>query len=776
MTTESNPTRFGSGHAVRRLEDESLLAGRGRYTDDVTLPGQTHLVFLRSPYPHARIVSIDVSAAAAMPGVLRVVTGAEMAEAGVKPMPGAAGFRRADGSDAASSPRLALAHERTRFVGEAVAAVVAETVQQARDAAEAVVVDYEELPMVVDLTSATADGAPLLCEEATGNIAAEMRHGSSDAATAAFAKAKHVVALDVVNQRVVALTIEPRSVLAAHEDGSERLTIRMSTQMPSGVRDSICAAIGLPKEKVRVVVGDVGGGFGMKTGAYPEDIAVAYAALQVKRPVKWVADRSEEFLSSAHGRDIEAKAELALDADGKILALRIKTLANVGAYATGTGVAIQLLIGPWVQTSVYDIQTIDFHFKAVLTNTAPTGAYRGAGRPEAIFTIERLMDEAARQTGIDRVALRRRNFIRPEQMPYTNPMAQTYDTGKFESVMDQALALADWNGFEGRAAESARQGKHRGLGIATFLEWTGGNVFEERVTVSVQADGVIEVFSAVNAMGQGIATSLAQLAVDAFGVPIEKVRVVLGDTDRGDGFGSAGSRSLFTGGSAVRIGAERTIDKARELAAEEFEASADDLTYSRGVFSVAGTDLELDLFELAGKQPEREIFVDSTSTVAGPTWPNGCHICEIELDPPTGEISVVAYSSVNDVGRVVNPMIVRGQLEGGAVQGIGQALYEQVVYDKETGQPVTGSLMDYAAPRADIVETMFHMEMDESTPCTNNPLGVKGVGELGTIGATPAIVNAVADAFARNGLAKGAPRLHMPLSPSRVWQAMHTVD
>lgn len=776
MTTDSNPTRFGSGHAVRRLEDESLLAGAGRYTDDVTLPGQAHLVFLRSPYPHARIVSIDTAAAAAMPGVLRVITGAEMAEAGVQPMPGAAGFKRADGGDCASPPRLAMAHERVRFVGEAVAAVVAETVQQARDAAEALMVDYDELPMVVDLASATADGAPQLCAEATGNIAAEMKHGSSEAATAAFAKASHVVALDVVNQRVVALTIEPRSVLAAYDGEADRLTIRMSTQMPSGVRDSVCAAIGLAKEKVRVVVGDVGGGFGMKTGAYPEDIAVAFAALQVKRPLKWVAERSEEFLSSAHGRDIEARAELALDADGKILALRIKTLANVGAYATGTGVAIQLLIGPWVQTSVYDIQTIDFHFKAVLTNTAPTGAYRGAGRPEAIFTIERLMDEASRQIGIDRVELRRRNFIRPEQMPYKNPMAQTYDTGKFESVMDQALALADWQGFETRAAESARQGKHRGLGIATFLEWTGGNVFEERVTVSVQADGVIEVFSAVNAMGQGIATSLAQLAVDAFGVPIEKVRVVLGDTDRGDGFGSAGSRSLFTGGSAVRIGAERTIDKARELAAQEFEASVDDIVYSRGVFNVAGTDLELDLFALAGKQPDGEIFVDSTSTVAGPTWPNGCHICEIEIDPPTGEISVVAYSSVNDVGRVINPMIVRGQLEGGAVQGIGQALYEQVVYDHETGQPVTGSLMDYAAPRADIVQTMFHMEMDESTPCINNPLGVKGVGELGTIGATPAIVNAVADAFARNGFAASAPRLHMPLSPARVWQAMHTVD
>lgn len=772
MSTETDPTRFGSGQAVRRLEDESLLAGSGRYTDDVSLPNLAHVIFVRSPYPHAAIRSIDVSAAAAMPGVLRVVTGADLAEAGVQPMPGAASFKRADGNDCGTPPRRALAHERARFVGEPVALVVAETVQQARDAAEAVAVDYDDLPMVVDLTAATAEGAPLLCDEATGNVAAEMRHGSADATAAAFATASHIVMLDITNQRVVALTIEPRTVLADYDMTTDRLTIRMSTQMPSGVRDAVCAAIGLAKEKVRVVVGDVGGGFGMKTGAYPEDIAVAFAARAVKRPVKWVADRSEEFVSSCHGRDIETHAELALDAHGKILGLSVRSLANVGAYATGTGVAIQLLIGPWVQTSVYDIQTIDFHFKAVLTNTAPTGAYRGAGRPEAIFTIERLMDEAARQIGIDRVELRRRNFIRPEQMPYKNPMAQTYDTGAFESVMNQGLKLADWDGFEVRAAASAREGKHRGLGIATFLEWTGGNVFEERVTVSVQADGVIEVFSAVNAMGQGIATSLAQLAVDAFGVPIEKVRIVLGDTDRGDGFGSAGSRSLFTGGSAVRVGAERTIDKGRQLAAQEFEAAADDVTYANGVFTVAGTDLKLDLFALAGKQADRQIFVDSTSAVAGPTWPNGCHICEVEIDPQTGDVSVVAYSSVNDVGRVINPMIVRGQLDGGAVQGIGQALYERMVYDTETGQPTTGSLMDYVAPRADVITSMFRMEMDESTPCKNNPLGVKGVGELGTIGATPAIVNAVADALARNGLGARTPHLQMPLSPARVWQAM----
>ncbi|VWX63562.1 Carbon-monoxide dehydrogenase large subunit [Burkholderiales bacterium 8X] len=773
MSNLIEPIRFGSGQAVRRLEDESLLAGAGRYTDDVNLPDQAHLYFLRSPYPHARLTSIDVSAAAAMPGVLRVLTGPDLKAAGVQPLPGASGFKRADGAECATPPRHPLAVDTVRFVGEPVAAVVAETVQQARDAAEAIMVDYDSQPVVVALQDAIAPDAPQVFEPATGNIAAEMRHGSVSATAEAFDKAAHVVSLDVVNQRVVALTIEPRSVLVDFDGASEQLTIRLSTQMPSGLRNSVCSALGLPKEQVRVVVGDVGGGFGMKTGAYPEDIVVAHAARTVRRPVKWVAERSEEFISTSHGRDIEARAELALDANGKILGLRIQTHANVGAYATGTGVAIQLLIGPWVQTSVYDIQTIDFHFLAVLTHTAPTGAYRGAGRPEAIYTIERLMDEAARQIGIDRIELRRRNFIRPEQMPYTNPMKQVYDTGRFESVMDQGLALADWQGFEARAAESKQRGKLRGLGIATFLEWTGGNVFEERVTVSVQADGVIEVFSAVNAMGQGIATTLAQLAVDAFGVPIEKVRIVLGDTDRGDGFGSAGSRSLFTGGSAVRVGADRTIDKAKSLAAQELEVSAADVQYAAGVFKVAGTDIELDLFSLAGRQPDRQIFVDSTSNVAGPTWPNGCHVCEVEIDAPTGEVEVVAYASVNDVGRVVNPLIVRGQLEGGAVQGIGQALYERVVYDRETGQPLTGSLMDYAAPRADVLASMMKTEMDESTPCLNNPLGVKGVGELGTIGATPAIVNAVADALARNGLADRAGRLDMPLSSSRLWQLMN---
>ena len=766
--------RFGSGQAVKRLEDEQLLTGRGRYTDDLSQPGQLHVAFLRSPYPHARIVGIDTASAAGMPGVARVLTGADLVAAGVQPIPGVAGFRRPDGKPARGPDRRALAHERVRFVGEPVAAVLADTLQQARDAAEAVFVDDEELPMVATVPAALAEGAPVLSEDAApGNICAEMRHGDAKAAEAAFAQAAHVVRLQIQNQRLAAVTLEPRAILAAPEaPGSSRTVIQMSTQMPTGVRDTLAAMLGIENTEVRVLVSDVGGGFGMKTGLYPEDAVVGFAARELKRPVKWIADRSEEFLATTHGRDVDVNAEMALAADGRILALRLHSQANVGAYPTGAGVAIQLLIGPWVQTSVYDIQTIDFRFQAVLTNTAPTGAYRGAGRPEAIFNMERLMDEAARQTGIDRIQLRRRNFVRPEQMPYTNPMAQVYDSGRFEHVMEQGLALADWNGFDARAAQSAQRGLVRGLGIATFLEWTGGNALQESVTVSVLADeGVVEVFSAVNAMGQGIATSLTQLVVDVFGVPIEQVRVVLGDTDRGNGFGSAGSRSLFTGGSALHEGAERTIEHARGLAAKELEAAADDIDYVQGRFSVKGTDLSIGLFDLAGKQSGQRIVVDSSTTVGGPSWPNGCHNCEVELDPATGEVDVVAYASVNDVGTVVNPMIVRGQLDGGAVQGLGQALVEQIAYDPETGQLLTGSLMDYALPRA-VKAPPFVTEMDTSTPCLTNPLGVKGVGELGTIGATPSVVNAVADAFTRAGHPDKAPKLQMPLTPAKLWQLL----
>ena len=780
MTTTSIATRFGSGQAVRRIEDEGLLKGQGRFTDDVVPEGQLRAVFLRSPYAHARLATVDSAAARAMPGVHLVLSGDELVAAGVKaiPSPGAdTPFRRPGGAPPLAPARRALAHERVRHVGEAVAVVVADTWQQARDAAEAIAVDYDELPAVPDIASATAAGAHAICPEVPDNIAAEARHGDAAAAEAAFAKARHVVSMEALHQRLVALSIEPRTVLAwMAEDG--RLTVRMSTQMPSGVRDALVATLpGLKRDQARVVVGDVGGGFGMKTGIYPEDVAVAHCARVLGRPVKWTSERSEEFQTTVHGRDLQSRLQLALDGDGRILALRVTSQANVGAYTTGAGLFIQLLIGPWVQTSVYHVPVIDFHFQAVLTNRAATGPYRGAGRPEAIYNMERLMDQAARAIGLDRTELRRRNFIRPEQMPYTNPMGQVYDVGRFEHVMDQGLAQADWAGFEARAQASRARGLWRGLGLATFLEWTGGNALEEKVTVSVlpaQAgdDGVIEVFTAVNGMGQGIATTLAQLVVDAFGVPLERIRIVMGDTDRGDGFGSAGSRSLFTGGSAVRKGAEQTLEEARKLAAQRLEAAVADIEYQPGRFVVRGTDLGVGLFELARAQPQARIHVAASNTVAGPSWPNGCHVCEVEVDPATGHVALVAYSSVNDVGRVVNPMIVRGQLDGGAVQGIGQALMERVVYDAESGQLLTGSLMDYTAPRADEVP-LFVTRMDESTPCKNNPLGVKGVGELGTIGATPCVVNAVCDALARAGRADLAPRVQMPVTPARLWALIH---
>jgi len=771
----SEPTygRFGSGKSVRRLEDPTLVTGTGRYVDDVELPGQTHLVFVRSQYAHAKINSVDSSAALEMPGVIAVFSGADLVAAGVNPLPAQGMFKRPDGSAPTSPPRRAIAHEVTRFVGEPVAAVIAQTREQAKAASEAVYVDYEELPVVADLNGALAADAPLVWEPAGSNVVARNKHGDKAASDAAFAKAAHVVSMHIENQRLAPAPMEPRGVLADFDEKSGRITITMSTQMPTGVRNTLCDEIlKIPKESVRVSVGDVGGGFGMKTGIYPEDAAVAWCARELRRPVKWIAERGEEFLSAVHGRGMQSDAELALDAQGKILALRVRTQANVGAYATPTGCAIQLLIGPWVSTSIYDIPAIDFTLDAVITNNAPTGAYRGAGRPEAIYNIERLLDLAARRTGIAQQEIRRRNMISPAQMPYRNAMGQTYDSGQFESVMNQGLKLADWDGFEARAAESKARGKLRGRGIATFLEWTGGNALEERVTLTVSGDGYIEIFSATQAMGQGIVTTYAQLAVDVFGVPIDKIRVLQGDTDRGTGFGSAGSRSLFTGGSAVKAASVKAVDAARQMAADALEASAEDLEYADGKFRIAGTDREMDLFEVAGRQPDGRVYIDSTTAVQAPSWPNGCHIAEVEVDPDTGVVEVVDYASVNDVGRVVNPMIVRGQLEGGAVQGIGQALCEQIVYDPQSGQCLTASFLDYTLPRVDAAATRFKTELDESTPCLTNPLGVKGVGELGTIGATPTVVNAVVDALDRAGRLEQALQMQMPLTPERVWQAL----
>jgi len=765
--------RFGSGQAVRRVEDESLLTGAGQFVDDHNLPGQAHVMFLRSPHAHARVLGIDTKAAAGMPGIVAVVTGADLVRAGVKPLPSSADFRRADGSPTAAPPRHALAVDTVRFVGEAVAAVVADTPAAARDALEAIDVRYDVLPCVVDARAAVAAGAPQVWPAASDNVAAEIRHGDAAAAAKAFASAAHVVALDLFNQRLAPSPIEPRALVASYDAESGRITLRASSQTPAGLRDALCGEVlGIATDKVRVVVGDVGGGFGMKTGLYPEDVVLAYCTRELKRPLKWCAERIDEFLAASHGRDLASRAELALDASGRVLALRVASLANLGAYATPAGVVIQLLIGPWVSTSIYDIPTIDVGIKGVLTHTSPTGAYRGAGRPEAIYLIERLMDAAARKLAMDPAELRRRNMIRPAQMPYKNPMDKTYDSGNFELVLDKAIELADWTGFEARRAESKNRGQLRGRGMAAFLEWTGADVFEEQVTATVSGDGYVELFSATQAMGQGLATTYAQLAVDVFDVPIEKIRIVQGDTDRGTGFGSAGSRSLFVGGSAIKVASERTVQKAQDLAAAALEAAASDIEYAGGAFTVMGTDRRIGLFELARRQPQHEIRLVSVSSVAGPTWPNGCHICEAEVDPDTGHVAIVSYASVNDVGRVVNPMIVIGQLDGGAVQGIGQALCENFVYDAESGQALTATFMDYALPHSSIV-TDFRTTMDESTPCLNNAMGVKGVGELGTIGATPAVVNAVIDALARAGVDKALDVLQMPLTSERVWRALH---
>ena len=761
--------RFGSGHAVRRIEDPALVQGQGRFTDDVAPQGQVFIRFVRSTHAHGRITAIDTAAARAMPGVLAVYTGADLAAAGVKPLAAASGFKRPDGQTMSTPPKLALAIDAVRYVGEAVAAVVAESRDAARAAADAVLVDIEPLPAVGDALSALAPDAPNVWPGAPGNLLAEARYGDSAAAQAAFARAAHHIKLDIVNQRLAPSPMEPRAVLAYVEQG--RLTVRLSSQMPSGVRGGLVACLpGQSNESVRVLVGDVGGGFGMKTGLYPEDVVVAFAALQLQRPVKWQAERLEDFLSAVHGRDLLSHAELALDVSGRVLALRVRSFANVGACPTGAGVAIQLLIGPWVATSIYDIPLIDFHLSAVLSHTAATGAYRGAGRPEAIYIAERLFDAAAREMQIDPAELRRRNMIRPTQMPYKNAMGQVYDSGQFEKIMDQGLALADWAGFAARREASKARGLLRGRGIATFLEWTGGNALEENVQVRVTADGFVELTSATMAMGQGIATSYAQLAVDVFGISIDRIRILQGDTDRANGFGSAGSRSLFTGGAAVRVAAQRTVELGKDLAAQALEASAGDIEYAAGRFTVAGTDLSIDLFDLARRQPAAVLLAEGGAKAGAASWPNGCHICEVEIDPATGDVQIVAYASVNDIGRIVSPTIVRGQVEGGAVQGIGQALCERVAYDAQ-GQLLSASFMDYALPHADVF-IGFKTAFDQSVPCLTNGLGAKGVGELGTIGATPAVVNAVIDALDHAGIGRDAERVQMPLTSEVVWRAL----
>ena len=760
--------KFGIGQAMTRREDQRLLFGAGQYVDDVAVANEVFVAFVRSPHAHARIASIDAKSAKAMPGVVAVLTGADLKADGMGPLPDGAGLKRADDKPMCGAPHDALAIDTARYVGEPVAAVFAKTRIQAEDAAEQVMVDYKELPAVVTIEAATAKGAPLLWADAPGNIAAQTEFGKKDLCDAAFAKAKHVTKLSLTNQRLVPVSMEPRGSIAEFDAGTGRVTLRTSCQNPAGLQKTLAeACLKVPMKDVRVVVGDVGGGFGMKTQLYAEDVVCAWAARKLKRPVHWRASRSEEFLGGNHGRDQINHAELAFDADGKILGFRVNIIGNIGAHASGPGAVIVVAVGPKVITGVYHVPALHLRGTAVMTNTNMVGAYRGAGRPEAIYLVERLMDQAAAEMKIDPAELRRRNFIQPSQMPYKTPMGEKFDSGNFPHMLDRILQQADWKGYAARRDESRKRGKLRGRALSTFLEWTGV-VHEETVNLHVEADGRVLVYTAMQAMGQGIETSYLQILSETLDIDPDKIVIVQGDTDIAQGIGSMGSRSLYIGGSAMLTASKQTIEKGRELAGNALEAAGQDIEYSDGRFKVAGTDLGIGLFELAAKQPEKRIAITTLQKVDGPSWPNSCHVCEVEIDPDTGVTQIVRYTTMDDVGRVINPLIVAGQVHGGIAQAVGQALMENTHYDPETGQLITGSLQDYCLPRADDLPS-FDTNTDETTPCKINPLGAKGVGELGTVGGTPTVMNAVIDALRHLGV----KQIEMPATAEKVWRAIN---
>jgi carbon-monoxide dehydrogenase large subunit len=719
------------------------------------------MVLVRSAHAHARITAIDLNAARAAEGVIAAWSMADLRGDGVGHIPFPPLFKRADGSPMAAPPRTLLAEAIVHYVGQPVAAIVAETRAQAQDAADLAAIDYQDLPCVVDAKAALAPGAPLVWPEASGNVAAQTEYGDAARVAEAFARAAHVTELELHNQRVIAMALEPRACSAVFENG--RTTLYTQNQTPTGARDLLGAVFRTKPDQFRIIVGDIGGGFGMKTGLAPEDALVCYAARKLGRPARWRADRAEDFLAAHMGRDQYNKARLALGADGRILALEVETLGNIGAVPVGSSAIIPLQLGPKVQTTVYHVPVVHYRVRAVLTHTMATGAYRGAGRPEANFLMERLIEKAAREMKLDPAEVRRRNFIRPEQFPYRTHLGDTYDVGNFGGVLDKLLAHADWAGFVARREASQRAGRLRGRGLSVYLEWTGA-LPTETVDIEVNAQGEVTVFSGTQAMGQGLETSYTQLVTEVLGMPVEKVRIVQGDTDRANGVGSVGSRSAFVGGSAVVAAGRRVIVEGKALAAEALEAAQADLEYRDGRFRIAGTDRAITLGELAGRQARKVFRVSATETPSTPSWPNGAQACEVEIDRETGEVKLAALVSCDDVGRIINPMIVEGQVHGGIAQGAGQALYEEAVYDAESGQLLTGSLMDYCVPRAADFPPM-RASFDESVPCKTNLLGVKGCGELGTIGAMPAVAHAVLDAL-------GVLDMDMPLTAHKVWRAL----
>ena len=769
-------TQFGLAQPVRRVEDPRLLTGAGRYTDDVHLPGETHGVVLRSPYAAARLLRIDTAAALAVPGVLAVYTGADLRADGIGDLPCTIPLNNRDGSSRADTPRPALAVGQVRHVGDPVAFVVAETVQAARDGAEAVTVDYDALLSVTDLGAAMDPDQPAVWDHAARNICFDWETGEQAATDDLFAQAAHVTRLTVVNNRIIVASMEARGALASYDAGTGRWSLTTPTQGSWSLRTLLADAVfKVPESSFRVVTPDVGGGFGMKLFLYAEHVLTCYASRKLGRPVKWASERSEAFLSDSAGRDNITRGELALDANGKFLAMRVRTVANMGAYLSTYAPFIPTGCATKVLASVYDFQAIYANVLGVFTNTVPVDAYRGAGRPEANYLVERLIDAAAAELGLDRVELRRRNMVRPEAMPYRSAMNQVYDSGDFARVLDAAVEHMNWAGFDARRAESERRGKRRGIGLSYYLEATGGAP-TERAEIRFADDGGVDVYVGTQSSGQGHETAYVQLTADRLGIPGERIRVRQGDTDAiPTGGGTGGARSLYSEGQAILATAATVIERGREAAGEALEAAAADIEFAAGRFSVAGTDRGVDILTLAATQRERRLadpaapLLDAAevANIDKHTFPNGCHMAEVEIDPDTGTVAVLRYVVIDDVGKAVNPMIVRGQVHGGVAQGFGQAVLEHTAYDSGSGQLLAGSFMDYALPRA---ADLPDIEVDLiEVPCGTNPLGVKGAGEAGAVGSPPAVINAIVDALRGAGVSS----IDMPATPEKVWRAIH---
>jgi carbon-monoxide dehydrogenase large subunit len=780
----------GIGAAVRRKEDYRFITGTGCYTDDINRPRQLYAWIVRSPLPHARIRGIDSKAAEAVRGVIAVFTGSDMVADGIGGLPCGWGITQKDGSQMAEPAHAPLAHEIVRCIGDQVAVVLAVSRSIARDAAELIDVDYEELPAVTDLASAAADDAPQVWPEAPGNVCFDWEIGDAAAVDKAFAAAAHVVEIDIVNTRLIPNAIEPRAAIGDYDSGKDEYTLYTTSQNPHVIRLLMGAyVLHIPEHKLRVVAPDVGGGFGSKIFHYAEEAIVTWASKRVKRPVKWTADRSESFMSDAHGRDHVSHAELALGPEGDFLALRVSTRANLGAYLSTFGPSVPTYLYGTLLAGTYKTPAVYCEVKGMFTHTIPVDAYRGAGRPEATYLLERLVDRAARETGIDKVELRRKNFISPDSFPYQTPVALEYDSGNYHACLDKALEMVDYGGFDKRRADSAAAGKLRGVGFSTYIEACGlapSNVagqlgaragLYEAGTIRVNPTGSVTVLTGSHSHGQGHETTFSQLVTEALGVDFDNVEVVHGDTARIPfGMGTYGSRSLSVGGMAIVNALEKIRTKARKIAAHLMEASDEDVVFENGKLTVTGTDRSVTFGDvaLAAYVPhnypldvlepglEETAFYDPKNF----TFPSGCHICEVEVDPETGVVEVVRFVAADDFGRIVNPMIVEGQVQGGVAQGIGQALYEQCVYDPETGQLLTGSLMDYCLPRADHLPN-FEVATT-TTLCTHNSLGVKGCGEAGTIGSTPAVINAVIDALSDLNVTD----IPIPATPERVWRAI----